>query len=164
MYSLKKIFSILTVCFLCGGLNMYSQSSADCVTAPNMCGNSTINFVSSSGSGSFVDFTTSSNVSNPTSSPAGVVPPGGSGCFFSGELNPNFFIITCQSAGTLEFAIAAGPGVQMGCYDWAMWPYTAATCAGLSGNTLPPTRCCWNGACSGGTGIASTANIPSGGS
>jgi gliding motility-associated-like protein len=164
MHALKKIYFVLTICFLTANSNLFSQSSPDCVTAPNMCGNGTINFVSSSGSGSFVDYSTSTTISNPQSSPAGIVPPGGSGCHLAGELNPNFFIITCQTAGTLEFAIAAGPGVQMGCYDWIMWPYTAATCTGISGNTLPPVRCCWNSSCSGGTGIASTANIPSGAS
>jgi gliding motility-associated-like protein len=164
MRSTNQILSLFTVFFLLGSFNLFSQSSPDCVTAPNMCGNSTINFVSSSGSGSFVDYSTSTTISNPQTSPAGIVPPGGSGCHLAGELNPNFFIITCQTPGTLEFSIADGPGVQMGCYDWVMWPYTATTCSGISGNTLPPTRCCWNSACSGGTGIASTANIPAGGS
>jgi gliding motility-associated-like protein len=163
MHSLKKIFFVLAVSFLSGNSNLYAQtSSPDCSTAPNACGNTNVTFVSSSGSGSFVDFTTSSNVSNPTTSPAAMIPPGGSGCMFAGELNPHFLIITCQSPGTLEFAIASGPGVQVGCYDWIMWPYTATTCAGISGNTLPPVRCCWNSSCSGGTGIASTANMPSG--
>jgi gliding motility-associated-like protein len=136
--------------------------SADCVTAPTICGNTNLTFVSSSGAGSFVDYSTSTTISNPQNSPAGIVPPGGAGCHLAGELNPNMVIFTCQSAGTLEFDIASGAGVQLGCYDWVMWPYTAATCSGISGNTLPPTRCCWNSSCSGGTGIAAVANIPAG--
>lgn len=163
---MKKIGLILLLFIAAANQKFFAQTtitaSPDCVTAPTVCGNVNLNFVSSSGSGSFVDYSTSTTISNPQNSPAGIVPPGGSGCHLAGELNPNMFIITCQSAGTLEFDIASGPGVQMGCYDWVMWPYTAATCTGISGNTLPPVRCCWNSSCSGGTGIASAANIPVG--
>jgi gliding motility-associated-like protein len=158
----------LIVVFICAALGVFAQptitGSADCATAPTVCGNVNLNFVSSSGSGSFVDFSTTTTISNPQNSPAGIVPPGGSGCQLGGEINPNMFIITIQSPGTLEMDIASGNNVQKGCYDWIMWPYTAATCAGISGNTLPPVRCCWNGSCSGGTGIASPANIPAGAS
>ena len=164
MLSFKKIFFAFAICFSINNISAQSTSSPDCVTAPTICGNTNLTFVSSSGAGSFVDYSTSTTISNPQNSPVGIVPPGGNGCHLAGELNPNFFIFTCQTAGTLEFDIASGPGVQMGCYDWIMWPYTAATCSGISGNTLPPTRCCWNAACSGGTGIASAANLPAGAS
>lgn len=160
MIQLKKIFLLTIIYFLF--VNQGFSQSPDCVTAPNVCGNTNLNFTSGSGPGSFMDYSTSTTISNPQSSPAGIIPPGGAGCQLAGELNPNMFIITCQSPGTLEFSIAAGAGVQMGCYDWIMWPYTATTCAGISGNTLPPTRCCWNSNCSGGTGIASAANLPAG--
>ncbi len=163
---MKSIRLIIALFIVALNVKVFAQptvtGSADCVTAPTVCGNVNLNFTSSSGSGSFVDYTTSTTVSNPMNSPVGIVPPGGSGCQLAGELNPNMFIITCQSAGTLMFSIAAGPGVQMGCYDWIMWPYTAATCGGISGNTLPPVRCCWNSACSGGTGIGTP--VPAGAS
>ena len=42
---------------------------------------------------------------------------------------------------------------QSGYQDWAMWPYNANTCSGIIGNTLPPVRCNWNFANSGGTGL-----------
>ncbi len=164
MHLTKKISLILALSFSLGNLDLFAQptSSPDCVTAPTICGNTNVTFVGSSGSGMFVDFTTATSVSNPQTSPAGIVPVGGSGCFLGGEINPHFLIFTCQSPGTLMFSIAAGPGVQLGCYDWTLWNYTAATCAGISGNTLPPVRCCWNSACSGGTGIGTP--IPAGAS
>lgn len=49
---------------------------------------------------------------------------------------------------------------QVGLYDWAMWPYTAATCNDIINNILPPVRCNWNMAGFGGTGIG---NVPPGG-
>jgi gliding motility-associated-like protein len=163
---MKKLSLIIILFVAACSSKVFGQASVtgspDCVTAPTVCGNSNLNFVSSSGSGSFVDYTTSTTISNPQNSPVGIVPPGGFGCHLAGELNPNMIIITCQSAGTLEFDIASGPSVQKGCYDWVLWPYSATACSGISGNTLPPTRCCWNSNCSGGTGVASAANLPAG--
>jgi gliding motility-associated-like protein len=147
-------------------VNAKAQVTAkDCTAAVNVCTNNSFS-VSPAGSG-FIDFTTSSNISNPTGNPAGIVPTGGFGCLKAGELNPTWMIINIQTPGTLEFSMGAGtgPGAQSGCYDWSMWPYNPATaCSGINGNTLAPIRCCWNSMCSGGTGLASAANLPAGGS
>lgn len=160
---MKKIISIVI------GLCLFTQTKAqvtakDCTAAVNVCTNNSFS-VSPAGAG-FSDFTTSSNISNPTSNPVGVVPTGGLGCLKAGELNPTWMIINIQTPGTLEFSMGAGtgPGAQSGCYDWIMWPYNASTCSGINSNTLPPVRCCWNSMCSGGTGLASAANLPAGGS
>lgn len=159
----KTLLSLLAVCFSAGIINA-QVTAKDCTAAVNVCTNNSFS-VSPAGAG-FVDFTTSSNVSNPTNNPAGIVPPGGSGCLKSGELNPTWMIINIQTPGTLEFSMGAGtgPGAQAGCYDWIMWPYNpATTCSGINGNTQAPIRCCWNNHCSGGTGLASVANLPAGG-
>ena len=155
---LASVFALATI------VNANAQVTAsDCTTAVNICTNNSFS-VSPAGAG-FIDFTSSSGISNPTNGPAGVIPAGGSGCLFSGELNPTWMIINIQTPGTLEFSMGAGtgPGAQSGCYDWIMWPYNASTCSGINGNTLPPVRCCWNSFCSGGTGLASAANLPAGG-
>lgn len=161
---MKKIFySLIAVLLFANTVFSQVVTASDCTTAVNVCTSNSFS-VSPAGSG-FVDFTTGSNVSNPTNNPAGIVPPGGSGCLKAGELNPTWMIINIQTPGTLEFSMGAGtgPGAQSGCYDWIMWPYNATTCAGINANTQAPIRCCWNNNCSGGTGLAAPANIPAGG-
>lgn len=156
---LASIFALAIV------VNANAQVTAkDCTAAVNVCTSNSFS-VAPAGSG-FPDFSTSSSVSNPTSDPPGVIPAGGFGCLKAGELNPTWMIINIQTPGTLEFSMGAGtgPGAQSGCYDWIMWPYNASTCSGINANTLPPIRCCWNSMCSGGTGLASAANLPAGGS
>src|SRR6202008_2255153 len=77
--------------------------------------------------------------------------------------NSTWMIITCQTAGVLQFSFGAGggAGAQAGYYDWAMWPYNpATTCGAIQGNTLAPVRCNWNAVSTGGTGIA--APLPAG--
>jgi hypothetical protein len=140
-------------------------TALDCSNAVNICSSSSFS-VAPSGTHT-ADFTgaASSNVTNPTNSPAGVIPPGGAGCLLAGELNPTWMIINVHSGGTLEFSLGAGtgPGAQAGCYDWILWPYNFNTCININNNTLAPLRCCWNSFCSGGTGLSSSANLPSGG-
>lgn len=160
---MKKILLSIAITFSFVS-SAYSQVTAkDCTAAVNVCTNNS--FTVAPAGGGFVDFTTSNNVSNPTNNPAGIVPTGGSGCLKAGELNPTWMIINIQTPGTLEFSMGAGTGAgaQSGCYDWIMWPYNASTCAGINANTLAPVRCCWNNHCSGGTGLASAANLPAGG-
>jgi hypothetical protein len=155
--------NLLIVLFLVSHLVLSSQPNGDCVAAFNICsGSFTIN--SSSGSGSFADFSTTTTISNPQNNPVAIIPPGGSGCLLSGESNTIWMIINIQNSGSLEFSIADGAGVQLGCYDWIMWPYSVNTCSMIPGNSLGPVRCCWNSVCSGGTGIASNTNLPSGAS
>jgi gliding motility-associated-like protein len=163
-HRMKKLFTLLSLCFF--GLYVSAQvtTAKDCTAAVNVCTSNSFS-VQTAGAG-FVDFTTSNTVSNPITDPPGVVPPGGSGCLKAGELNPTWMIINIQTPGTLEFSMGAGtgPGAQSGCYDWIMWPYNpSTTCNGINLNTLAPVRCCWNNNCSGGTGLASAANLPAGG-
>jgi hypothetical protein len=46
-----------------------------------------------------------------------------------------------------------------------MWPYQnpTVTCNGITGNTLPPVACNWNGMCNGNTGMAPAGQLPTGG-
>lgn len=151
------------VSFLVIGFKGYTQTS-DCSGAINVCTNPNYS-ISPSGSG-VVDFTTGNTTSNPQNSPVGIIPPGGMGCLLAGELNSTWMIINVQNPGTLEFSMGAGtgPGAQTGCYDWILWPYSGSTtCSQIQSNSLPPVRCCWNSPCSGGTGLASLTNLPSGG-
>jgi gliding motility-associated-like protein len=154
----------LLLSFVIGLLQLRSQSNinADCINAIPLCSTPNFTFNATSGVGTVTDIPSPSNISNPTTNPAS----GNSGCLLSGELKPQWLLITVGNAGNLEFVFGAGNSAnpQVGFYDWAMWPYTAATCAGIQNNTLPPIRCNWNAANNGGTGIASAANIPAGGS
>lgn len=158
---MKKILFFAILSF---SIKTWAQVTAkDCSVAVNVCTSNSFS-IDPNGTG-FVDFTTASNISNPTNNPAGIVPTGGMGCLKAGELNPTWMIINIQTPGTLEFSMGAGSGqgAQSGCYDWIMWPYNATTCGAIFANTLPPVRCCWNTFCSGGTGLASAANLPQGG-
>ncbi|HRD41026.1 MAG TPA: hypothetical protein PLC65_20530 [Bacteroidia bacterium] len=83
---MKKIFYfIIAVLFFANDIFSQVVTASDCTTAVNVCTSNSFT-VAPAGSG-FVDFTTGSNVSNPTNNPAGIVPPGGSGCLKAGESN-----------------------------------------------------------------------------
>lgn len=97
-------------------------------------------------------------VSNPSTNPN----PGNQGCLASGELNPNWFILTIESSGLLEFQISAGLG-GAGFLDWIMWAYDSTTCQQVSMDLLPPIACNSNASSDGLTGMASPGNIPVGG-
>ncbi len=161
---MKKNILILGVLIFFSFRTIAQVTAKDCTVAVNVCTNAS--FSVSPAGGGFVDFTTGNTISNPIGNPVGVVPAGGQGCLKAGELNPTWMIINIQTAGTLEFSMGAGvgAGAQSGCYDWIMWAYLPTTCSGINANTQPPVRCCWNSLCSGGTGLASAANLPAGGS
>lgn len=144
-----------------GGACGSSPPSSDCFAAPCVC--DVYNFhITPSGFGAIDEVPPPGSVSNPSYS--GTPPPWGGtdfGCLLAGELNSSWMMFTVATSGTLEFSFGAG-GQQQGYYDWAMWPYTgAASCNGISNNTLPPARCVWNAAPFGGAGLASV--IPPGG-
>jgi gliding motility-associated-like protein len=145
--NLRKYIFTLSLLFIVT-LTIKAQVTApDCNTAVNICSNASF-AIDPNGPGAVNDFTTSHNISNPSTNPAS----SNSGCLFSGELNPTWMIINVATSGNLEFNFGAGN--QSGCYDWIMWPYNANTCSGIFNNTLPPVRCNWNGPCTGcGTGI-----------
>ena len=98
-------------------------------------------------------------VSNPSTNPN----PGNSGCLASGELNPNWFIISIESSGDFEFSIH--PTICGGGFlDWIMWEYTdSTTCLSIMADTLVPIACNANLSADGMTGMASIGNIPAGG-
>ena len=155
-----KKYILLFLVFI--AVNCYSQSNinADCINAIPLCSTPNFTFNATSGVGSFTDIPNPSNISNPSINPAST----NAGCLLSGELKPQWLLITVGNAGNLEFIFGAAnsSNPQAGYYDWAMWPYTPATCANIQNNTLPPIRCNWNASSSGGTGIASVANQPNG--
>ena len=154
---MKAIVYLLAAILL--PLSLVSQVNDNCINAIPLCSNPSFTFFSNSGPGTVVDFSVpaQSNISNPSPNPN----PPNSGCLLSGELNPQWLLITVGNAGLLEFVFGAGNSAhpQVGLYDWIMWPYSPTTCAGIFNNTLPPIRCNWNGSGSGGTGMASPANV-----
>ncbi|MBK6521149.1 MAG: gliding motility-associated C-terminal domain-containing protein [Sphingobacteriaceae bacterium] len=153
----KVLFSI----FILFAFISNKAQNDDCVDAIPLCTNPNFTFNANSGPGNVVDFTTASNISNPQTNPN----PPNMGCLLSGELKPQWLLLTVGNAGSLEFVFGASASAnpQAGFYDWAMWPYTPSSCSQIFNNTLAPIRCNWNGTSTGGTGMASAANIPAGG-
>ena len=135
----------------------FSQVNDNCINAIPLCSTPSFTFFTNSGPGSIIDFSTTSTISNPLTNPF----PPNIGCLNSGELNPQWLILTIGNAGLLEFVFGAGNSAnpQAGYYDWSMWPYSPTTCAGIFNNTLPPVRCNWNGTSAGGTGLGSSTTI-----
>jgi gliding motility-associated-like protein len=161
---MKILCKTLSVVIFTISLQPIFAQYGDCSNTIDACTNPSFQIDPNQGGNNIVDFTTADNISNPSTNPNAV--PGNFGCLLSGELNPTWLLINVTGNGTLEFSMGATPsGSGFGsCYDWAMWPYTAATCAGISGNTLPPVACNWNGACDGFTGMANPGNLPPGAS
>lgn len=134
-----------------------SQINDNCINAIPLCSTPSFTFNQNSGPGTIIDFSTTHTLSNPINNPF----PPNSGCLKSGELNPQWLLITIGNAGMLEFVFGAANSQhpQAGCYDWIMWPYSPSTCNDIFNNAIAPIRCNWNGTCSNGTGIASASNI-----
>jgi gliding motility-associated-like protein len=129
--------------------------ASDCSGAVNICTNASFQ-IDPSGSGSVVEFTTGSNISNPLVNPAS----GNDGCMLSGELNSTWMIVNIATTGTLEFSFGADGGSN--CLDWIMWPYAGPTaCNNIINNTLAPVRCNYNFPCESYTGIGTP--VPAGG-
>ena len=152
----------------------YAQVTAsDCIDAVNICTN--LGFqISPNGVGAVNELTGPMSftpyihqLSNPDYDGFFNLNPWGTtneGCLKDGEKNSTWMIINVATTGTLEMTFGAGSGAtaQSGYYDWAMWTYGPNSCADITGNTLAPIRCNWNGSPTGGTGIVN--NIPAGGS
>jgi gliding motility-associated-like protein len=158
---MKKILIIFA---LFSGFNSLAQSSnvnADCIDAIALCNVPTFTFYQTSGIGTYTDIPNGNNISNPQTNPGS----SNSGCLLSGELNPQWLMLTVGNAGTLEFVFGASnsSNPQAGFYDWAMWKYSPSACSDILNNTLAPVRCNWNASSTGGTGIAATNKIPTGG-
>jgi gliding motility-associated-like protein len=128
----------------------------DCADAVPGCTTPSFTIEPNNPSTNIVDFT-SGSISNPSTNPNAI--PGNSGCLLSGETSSTFITISVVTTGTLEWSIIGPSG---GCFDWIMWPYqnSTVTCSGISGNTLAPVACNWNGMCNGNTGMAPAGQLP----
>jgi hypothetical protein len=140
----------------CG--NSGPVTASDCVDAVNVCED--LNFsIDPNGYGLINEIPASGSISNPSFTWGdGVTSPWGSdnyGCLLSGETNSTWMIVNIWEGGSLEFTFG-GLGMQVGFYDWIMFPYDHNTCQDIYNNVLPPVRCNWNFSSFGGTGLAST--------
>ncbi len=132
------------------------SSYADCGSPLPICAASNFS-ISANGAGNISDLG-ECTVSNPCTNPASA----NGGCLMTDEINATWILLKIQASGTLEFSFGA-LGTQAGYYDWALWLYSAGACSNIALNTLAPLRCNYNGVTTGGTGIATVANRPSGG-
>lgn len=152
---------VLSALFLLLSTGLFAQGgviSNYCANAQNICNGVPVPFPLSSGPSPQPTVPPAGSFSNPSSNPAG---PAWSGCLFSGELNPNWFVLNVTSNGLLEFQIGAPGG--SGFFDWELWPYNPTTgCTNIQNNLVAPAACCWNASASGFTGM-STGGPPPGG-
>jgi len=135
----------------------------DCSSYVNVCSNTGFQ-IDPNGFGTINEIPTPGSFGNPYYGGFDPPNPWGTsnwGCLRIGESNSTWMVVNISGTGNLEFSFGAG-GAQTGYYDWIMYPYTgASTCTAITGNTLAPVRCNWNGVNFGGTGLASTP--PAGG-
>lgn len=127
--------------------------AGDCATAYSIC--TDVNFSIDPNGYGMTDEICTYCTSNPSTNPSS----GNAGCLLSGELNSTWMLVNVAAGGTLEFSLGAAGGGN--CYDWAMWPYSPTACSEISGGTLAPNTCNYNGTCDSYTGVTST--LPSGG-
>lgn len=151
--------NLLTGIFLLVAIGVVGQvASTSCDQAQNICNNVPVPFPLTTGPSPNPTVPPSGSFSNPSTNPAG---PGWSGCLFSGELNPNWFVLNVTSNGTLQFQIGAAGG--NGFYDWELWPYNPATgCSDIENNLVAPAACNWNASASGFTGMSAGGPPPGG--
>jgi hypothetical protein len=123
----------------------------------------TVAITTTAGVGNVVDLTSSPShsISNPLTNPSG----NNTGCLLSGETMSSWYKMEVCNTGSLQLIIGSNNNnfLQACYYDWAVWKYTSNSCSQIKNNLLPPLRCNWNYASSGGTGICDTLNLPSGG-
>ena len=144
----------INILFFLASCYCFAQPN-DCVAAVPGCTTPSFGIAPNNPATNIVDFT-SGSISNPSTNP-GLL--GNSGCLLSGETSSTFITISVINSGTLAWSIIGPNG---GCFDWIMWPYvnSSVTCAGITGNTLPPVACNWNGQCNGNTGMAPAGQLP----
>jgi gliding motility-associated-like protein len=148
-------FSIILIVFTA---RMFSQNTRDCIGAQPVCNNPNFTFSATPNNGNINELPGTNSTSNPLFNPASP----NMGCLLAGENNPQWLLLNITVGGMLEFSFGAAgsPNPQVGLYDWAMWPYTPATCNDIMNDILPPVRCNWNASGVGGTGIGT---VPPGG-
>lgn len=137
-------------------------TASDCHDAIDVC--TDIDFyVDPNGYGSVYEIPASGSTSNPYYDGLTTFNPWGTnntGCLLSQELNSTWMTVNIAVGGWLEF-VFGGLGTQAGFYDWAMWTFDENTCGNIIGDLQAPIRCNWNGAPTGGTGLAGV--LPAGG-
>lgn len=154
-----SMLRIITILFLSSlTFQAIGQTPNNCNGAVPGCTTPSFGIEPNNPATNIIDFT-SGSISNPSTNPN----PGNAGCLLSGETSSTFISINIVSSGTLAWSIIGPNG---GCFDWIMWPYVSSsvTCAGITGNTLPPVSCNWNGTCNGNTGMAPAGQLPPNGS
>lgn len=150
------ITAVLTIIGLASMAQAPTASNA-CNQAQNICNSIPVPFPLTTGASPNPVVPPSGNISNPNTNPAGV----NSGCLFSGELNPNWFVLNVTSTGLLEFEIGAAGG--SGFYDWELWPYDPVTgCSDIQNNLVSPAACNWNASSAGFTGMSASGTPPGG--
>jgi len=151
--------NLITGIFLLVAVGVMGQvASTACNQAQNICNSIPVPFPLTQGPSPSPTVPPVGSFSNPSSNPAG---GSWSGCLFSGELNPNWFVLNITSNGPLEFQIGGAGG--SGFFDWELWPYNPATgCTDIANNLVAPAACNWNAAAAGFTGM-SNSGAPAGG-
>src|SRR4051812_37592578 len=96
---MKVILRLVLLVSFSLAIKAQNNVNADCINSIPLCNVPTFTFYSTSGVGSFTDIPFGNNISNPTTNPASA----NSGCLLSGELNPQWLMLTVGNAGTLEF-------------------------------------------------------------
>lgn len=131
-------------------------TAGDCVVAANVCSNASFS-IDPNGYGAIDEICIAGTcAANPSTNVNSTNP----GCLLSEELNSTWMIVNVLTGGTLTFELGTPNSGTLNCLDWSMWPYTPSTCAGISGGTLAPIRCNYNGDCEEFTGLASS--LPAG--
>jgi gliding motility-associated-like protein len=154
---MKAIITLLLTVFGLASLAQGPIASNACNQAQNICNSLPVPFQLTTGASPNPVVPVSGSFSNPNTNPSGV----NSGCLFSGELNPNWFVLNITSTGPLEFAIGAAGGT--GFFDWELWPYDLVTgCSDIQNNLVAPAACNWNASSAGFTGM-SAGGPPAGG-
>lgn len=132
--------------------------AGDCNVAANVCSNASF-AIDPNGFGAINEICDPGTcAANPDINVSGT----NSGCLLSGELNSTWMIVNVLTGGTLTFNLGTPNSGTTNCLDWAMWDYTASTCANISAGTQVPVRCNYNGNCEEYTGLSST--LPAGAS
>lgn len=154
---MKVIIALLSVFYSLTLVAQAPVASTACDQAQNICNSIPVPFPLTTGPSPNPTVPPSGSFSNPSTNPAGV----NSGCLFSGELNPNWFVLNVTSTGPLEFQIGSAGG--SGFFDWELWPYDLTTgCSDIANNMVAPAACNWNGSAGGFTGM-SNGGPPAGG-
>ncbi len=151
---MKAIFATIV---LLGAFGVFGQgTSTSCSQAQYVCNSLPVPFTLGTTPSPNPVVPPAGSTSNPSTNPGGNF-----GCLLAGELNPNWFVLNVTSNGQLMFNIGAPGG--SGYYDWALWPYNAATgCSDIQNNLVSPAACNWNASAQGFTGMSSGGPPPGG--